>query len=79
VVAIKKPTASSKSAIQLPEKVESKKDYKANNIFFFIQELGEFLRFDITRSQHSSFYNTFRLRANTKDTPLYLIKRSILI
>lgn len=79
VVANKKPTAPSKSGIQLPEKVESENDHKANNNFFFIHKLGEFLRFDITRSQHNSFYNTFCLRASTKDTPLYLIKRSILI
>jgi hypothetical protein len=79
VIAVKKSTTPSKSDSQLPEKVEVENDLKSNNHFFFIQEICEFIQSDITKSQSAFIYNAFRFRGNTAGTPLYLVKRSILI
>ena len=78
-VVTKKANTPSKSDTQLPEKVESENDHKPHNNFFFIHRVGEFLRFNITKSQNTFFYNAFRFRGNTTGIPLYLIKRSIVV
>lgn len=75
----KKTNTPSKSDTQLPEKVESENDCKPHNNFFLIHQVGEFLRFNITKSQHTFFYNAFRFRGISTGIPLYLIKRSIVI
>jgi hypothetical protein len=77
-IGVKKESTPTKSEKQLPEKVEVENDVKANH-FFFIQELGEFIQLNITKSQSAFIHNAFRFRGNTSGTPLFLVKRSILI
>ena len=69
----------SKSATQLPEKVESENDSKHHNNYFFIHLVGEFLQFSVPTAQHASFYHAYRIRGNTTTIPRYLSKRSIQI
>jgi hypothetical protein len=77
---VSKPSnAISKSATQLPEKVESENDSKPHNNYFFIHLVGEFLQFSVPVSQHASFYHAFLIRGNTSGIPMYLSKRSILV
>lgn len=78
-VVTKTSNSLSKPATQLPEKVESEKDGKPHDNYFFIHLVGEFLQFSVPASQHASFYYAFRIRGNTTGIPRYLSKRSILI
>jgi len=78
-VVTKKANTPSRSDTQLPEKVESENDRKPHNNFFFIHPVGEFTRFNITKSQRTFSYNAFRFWGIRTDIPLYLSKRSIVI
>ncbi len=78
-ILVKKPVSSSKSGIQLPEKIESENDHKPHINFFFIHPVCEFLRIDIGNYLATTFYNSFRFRGNIAGTPLYIVKRSIMI
>ena len=66
-------------ATQLPEKVESENDYKHENNFFFIQQLGSFIPLNSPELQRYSHSDAFGFLGNISGVPLYISKRSFLI
>ncbi|MEP6736197.1 MAG: hypothetical protein ABJA70_11795 [Chryseolinea sp.] len=76
---LKKPVSSSKSDTLLPEKVESENDHKPHLSFLYINPVDEVTHLNISQSLHTCFFNATRIRGNSSDLPLYLMKRSILI
>ena|GEM_PF-2235018 len=78
-VCLKNPNSHTLPGAQLPEKVESEKDYKHENNFFFIQQLISFIPLNSPELQRYSHFDAFCFRGNISGVPLYVTKRSFLI
>jgi len=78
LVSLQSPTSHGQPVPQLPEKVESENDYKHQNNFFFIQQIGAFIPLNSPKLDYSHF-DAFCFRGNISGIPLFLSKRSFQI
>jgi hypothetical protein len=79
LVCFENPSSHAQPVTQLPEKVESEKDYKHQNNFFFIQQLTAFIPLNSPELRRHSQFDAFCFRGNISGIPLFLSKRSFLI
>ena len=79
LVCIQNPNSHAQPGTQLPEKVESEKDNKHENNFFFIELLVVFNPLKSSEIRRYSEFDAFSSRGNLSGVPLFLSKRSFLI
>ena len=78
-VCLKNPNSHNVPATPLPAKVESEKDFKNENNFFFIQQVSSFIPLNSPELKGYSHFDPFRCRGNITGVPIYVSKRSFLI